>query len=243
MWVIGRSGREFSGDVRVEQQDRDPPDLGEPHGDREVPAGELDRHGQRQPVGVLDPTDRQPAEVVVGVVVLLVPVGIDGLAEVAVAIQQADAERRQGHVAGGLHVVAGEDAEAARVDAERLVQAVLRAEVGDRAGQVVGVALLEPVIGAVRHVMVEGGQDVVVLGQERRIVEQPRPLGRAADDRDRIAIAVPGMAVDEAPEAASPGMPRPVQVVRHAAQPFESGRQGEGGGRDRGDVNWVHGRG
>ena len=236
-------GERVLGHVRVEQQDRDPPDLGEPDGDREIPAGQLDRDGQRQPVGVLDAADRQPAEVVVGVVVLLVAVGIDGLAEVAVAIQQADAERRQGHVAGGLHVVAGEDAQAARVDAERLVQAVLRAEVGDRAGQVVGVALLEPVVGAVRHVVVEGGEDVVVLGQERRIVKQPGPLGRTADDRHGIAVAVPGVAVDEAPQAAGPGVPRPVQVVRHAAQPFESGRQGEGGGRDRGDVNWVHGRG
>ena len=39
----------------------------------------------------------------------------------------------EGHVAGGLHVVAGEHAQAAGVDAERLVEAVLRAEVGDRA--------------------------------------------------------------------------------------------------------------
>ena len=108
------------------------------------------------------------------------------------------------------------------------MQAVLRAEVGDRAGQVVGVALLEPVAGAVGHVVVEVGQDVVVLGQERRVVEEPRPLGRAADDRHGIPIAVPGMAVDEAPQATGPRVPGPVQVVGQAAQSFESGRQREG---------------
>ena len=93
-------------------------------------------------------------------------VGVDRLAEVAVAIEQPDADERQGHVAGGLHVVAGQDAEAARVDAERLVEAVLGAEVGDRAVERVAVAALEPVAGAVGHVAVEVGQDVVVLGQE-----------------------------------------------------------------------------
>ena len=229
------------GDVGVEQQHRHAPDLGQPHGDRQVAAGQLHRDGQRQPGGVLDPADREAAQVVVGVVVFLVSVGIDRLAEVAVPVQQPDTDRRQGHVAGRLHVVAGEDAQAAGIDAERLVQAVLRAEVGDRAGQVVGIALLEPVAGPVGHVVVEGGQDVVVFGQEGRIVEEAGPLGRPADDRHRVPIAVPGMAVDEAPQAPCPRVPGPVQVVRHAAQSFESRRQGKRRRRDGRDMYWVHG--
>ena len=96
----------------------------------------------------------------------------------------------------GLHVVAGEDAEAARVDAERLVEAVFGAEVGDRAVERVAVAALEPVVRAVGHVAVEVGQDVVVLGQELGVVEQARPVGRTADDRDRVAVARPGRPVD-----------------------------------------------
>ena len=76
--------------------------------------------------------------------------------------------RGQGHVAGGLHVVAGEHAEAARVDAQRLVEAVLGAEVGDRAVEGVAVPALEPVVRAVGHVAVELGEDVVVLGHEAR---------------------------------------------------------------------------
>ena len=160
------------GQVRVEQEDRDPADLGEPDRDGKVAAGQLDRHGQRQPRGVLDAPERQAGQVVVGVVVLLVAVGIDRLAEVALAIEQPDADRRQGHVAGRLHVVAGQHAETTRVDPERFVEAVLGAEVGDRAGQPVGVAALEPVAGAVGHVRIELGQDVVVLGQELGVVEQ-----------------------------------------------------------------------
>ncbi len=228
--------------VRVEQQDRHAAHLDEPDGDRQVAPGQLHRHGQRQAVRVLDAADRQSAQVVVRVVVLLVPVGVDRLAEVAVAIEQAHAERRQGHVAERLHVVAGEDPEAARVDAERLVEAVLRAEVGDRPGQLVRVLALEPVVGAVRHVVVERGEDVVVLGQELRVVEQSRPLGGPADDRDRVAIAVPGPPVDEAPQPAGAGVPRPVHVVRQSAQPFEARRQGERRRGDGWDLDGIHER-
>ena len=46
MLVIGRSASAFSGDVRVEQQDRDAADLGEPDRDRQVAPGQLD--GDRQ---------------------------------------------------------------------------------------------------------------------------------------------------------------------------------------------------
>ena len=105
------------GHVRVEQQDRHAADLGEPDGDRELAVGERDAHRQRQPVLVLDAAQGQARQVVVGVAVLLVAVGVDRLAEVALAVEQPDADRREGHVAGRLHVVAGEHAEAARVDA------------------------------------------------------------------------------------------------------------------------------
>ena len=92
-----------------------------------------------------DPRQRQPLGVVVGVGVLLVAVGVDRLSEVAVAIEQADADERDGHVRRGLEMVAGEHAEAARVDTERLVEAVLGAEVGNRAGESRAVLALEPV--------------------------------------------------------------------------------------------------
>jgi len=172
--------------------------------------------------------------------VLLVPVRIDRLAEVAVPIQEADAHGRDGHVAEGLHVVAGEDAQATGVDPERLVEAVLGAEVGDRAGQAVRVLALEPVVGAVGHVLVEGREDVVVLGQELGVVEEPGPLGRAADDRDRIAVAVPGVTVDQAPQAAGARVPGPVHVVREPTQAFEAGWQRERRRRDGRDVDGIH---
>ena len=82
---------------------------------------------------VRDPLQRQVRASRSGVGVLLVAVGVDGLAEVAVAVEQAHGHERQRHVRGGLAVVAREHAQAAGVDAQRLVEPELGAEVGDGA--------------------------------------------------------------------------------------------------------------
>ena len=76
-------------------------------------------------------------------------------------------------------MVAGEYAQAARVDAERLVEAVLGAEVGDRAVELAAVLALEPVARAVLHVAVEVVEQRPVLGHQVDVVED-RPTSRAA---------------------------------------------------------------
>ena len=227
--------------VRVEQQHRDAADLRQPDRDRQLATGQLQLHVERQAVRALDAGQRQPAEVVVGVRVFLMAVGVDRLAEVALAVQQADADERQRHVACRLHVIPGEDAQAAGVDAEGLMDPVLGAEVGDGALELVAVAALEPVTRAVGHVAVEVDQHILVFGEEFLVVEKARPVGRAADDRDGVAIAVPRRPVDEAPEIARLGAPRPVEVVRQPSEALESRWERERGGRDRRDRDGVHG--
>ena len=91
------------------------------------------------PSGLRLGDERQVEEVVLGVALLLPAVHGEVLAEVALAVHQADADERQAEVAGALQVVAGQHAEAAGVDRHALVQAELGAEVGDAAGR--GVAL------------------------------------------------------------------------------------------------------
>ena len=156
-----------------------------------------------------------------------VAVAVDRLAEVAVAVQQADPHQRQGHVAGRLHVVAGEDTEAAGVDAQRLVQPVLGAEVGDRALQVLGVTAMEPVVRAIGHVPVELGDDLLGLDDEVRVVEEGRPVDHARQDRDRAVDARPHAAVDSGEQCPHLGVPRPVQVVGEAPQTLELGRDSD----------------
>ena len=113
--------------------------------------------------------------------------------------------------------------EAARVDAERLVEAVLGAEVGDRAVEGVAVPALEPVVRAVGHVRVELGEDVVVLGEELGVVEEARPVDRAADDRDRVAVAVPRRAVDQATTGRASAGARPSAGCRRAGAGLRAG--------------------
>src|SRR5438874_983875 len=61
----------------------------------------------------------------------LPPAGVDVLASEALPVQKADGDERKAEVAGGLQVVAGEYAEAARVDRQALGDAELQREVGD----------------------------------------------------------------------------------------------------------------
>ena len=156
------------GDVRVEQQQRHAAHLGEPDGAPDRAPGHLDADRQRIAVSAGNPPQRQPLGVVVGIGVLLVAVGVDRLAEVAVAVEEAHADERDGHVRGGLEVVAGEHAQAAGVDAERLVEAVLGAEVGDRAVEV----------GAVLCARTSGPSRSPCSGRTRRSASGTRPSGR-----------------------------------------------------------------
>ena len=241
MCVIGRSESSLSGTSVSRSSTGTRPTWATQTAGVELPTRQLDAHDQRLAQPVQRAHDRQPVELVVRVGVLLVAVGVDRLAEVPLAVHQAHADQGERHVRGGLHVVAGEDAQAARVDAQGLVEAVLGAEVGDRAVQVRGVALLEPVALAVRHVGVELAEDGLVFRHERRVVEELAPGDRPGQDGDRVAVAGPGAGVDAGEQGPGARMPAPPQVVRQPAQALEPWRQVErGAGRDRNGDEGFH---
>jgi hypothetical protein len=153
--------------------------------------------------------------------VLLVAVRIDRLAEVAVLVEQADANERQCHVAGRLDMIAGEHSQTTGVDAERFVKAIFGAEVGDGAIQRGAVLAVEPMLCAARHVAIELGQDLTVLGHEGGVVEQLRPGDRLRQDLDRVPVARPRDTVNTTEEGARPRVPAPPHVVGQTAQAFE----------------------
>ena len=111
--------------VDLEQIERDGADFLAPDRGFDRLAGEVDRHRD----GLAGDADRLRIDRLV--VLGLASFGIDPLPEVAAAVEQADADERHPELRRGLEVVAGEDAEAARVDRQPLVQAELHAEVGD----------------------------------------------------------------------------------------------------------------
>ena len=111
--------------VDLEQVERDGADLLAPHGGFDRLPGELDRDRDR----LADDAHRLRVD---RLVVLRLPPGrVDALPEVAAAIEQADADERDPELGGGLEVVARQDAEAAGIDRQALVQPELHAEVGD----------------------------------------------------------------------------------------------------------------
>ncbi len=170
-------------DLRVEEVELDPPDLCAPDADPNrhevaVLVGELDDRRHRHE------RQRQPARVVTRIALELPVARVEPLAEVAAAVEEADADERHAELGGRLQVVAGEDAEAAGVDRQALVETELGREV--RSEEVAGQLLLlpprralalvgEPLLHAAepeRVLRCESAPEIVVgeLGQERRRV-------------------------------------------------------------------------
>ena len=118
-------------DVGVEQQQRHAADAARPRSARpgRGPPGTRSTTVARGAVGLAQQRDRQAVGVEHRVGLLLPALARERLLEVAVAVEQADADDRDAEVAGGLEVVAGEDAEAAGVLREHRGDAELRGEV------------------------------------------------------------------------------------------------------------------
>lgn len=93
-------------DVGVEHEERDAADPRDPEvGVETAPAGEGEGDQGGGAVGLAEQGDGQFAGVEDGVLLLLPAVPAEGLAEVAVPVEQADADERDAQVAGGLEVV------------------------------------------------------------------------------------------------------------------------------------------
>ena len=114
------------------------------------------------------------------------PLGGQQLAEVAVAVEEADADDRHAEVAGRLEVVAGEDAEPARVLRQRLAEAELGREVGDGARRI--------------------GQRRVPAGRRQALVQPGRGRRRGARGSRRRRASSASRA-GEAPASIPTGLP------------------------------------
>ena len=94
-----------------------------PHEALDLARAHPDAHAKAR---VAQGTRRKVAPRVVGIAV-----GADALDGIALRPAEADAHHGKAEVARGLHEVAGEDAESARIGVELLVEPVLHREVGD----------------------------------------------------------------------------------------------------------------
>ena len=118
--------RRVRGEVGVEKEERDAADLRAPH--RDVHGRAADR---RFDLDAFQLAHRELLAAVLGVHLDLPPRRIDVLAAEAVLVEKAHRHERKPEVARRLQVVAGQHAEAARVDRQALGDAELEREVPD----------------------------------------------------------------------------------------------------------------
>ena len=180
-------------EVGIEQKKAHAADAHAPHGGEHRAIAE--RHGGDRRLAVARDRglDRRVGPVQPLVVFLLPAVDRDALVEIALRVHEADADQRHAEVARFLAVVAGEHAEAAGVDRQRLVQRELGGEVRDDLA-VERRAVLRPPRAFRRAGFVEAGDR-----RGRRARETPDPAPPPADARRRwSSTSAPGCATTAA---------------------------------------------
>ena len=167
-------------------------------------------------------------------VVLRLPVvRVNGLLEVTLAIEQADADESQPHVAGGFGVVAGQHAQPAGGDGQRLMETEFGGEIGDRILAQRRSVLVRPG-GFLVHVGVEGQQDLQHAPGEVRVLQPDAQfvIGDLVQNGHRVVIevlpAARGQLLKYLLRLLVPGPPeiprQPVQAGRQLRQFFASQR-------------------
>ena len=214
-------------DVGIEQIQGHTSDLDAPEAGQHLVPRQGDTHQQRGTVRARFGNQRQVVKIVFRIAFLLPAVHVQVLTEVAFAVHQADAHQRQTQVAGRLQVVPGQEAQAAGVDRDAIVDAKLRREIGDAAlarGRAVG--FLIP--GRTVQVGLEGffhpihvGQETVVVLQlfHARLVHRPEQFHRA------VLHGIEQVRVDTPEQGYGIMVPTPPQVVSQALQGLKTLRQ------------------
>ena len=177
-----------------------------PGGDAEALTADGKLHGQGLVTRSDRAAERQQLEVDMAVALVLPALGVDPLLDVALAVEEADADERDAEVGGALQVIPGERAEAARVDGDRLVQRELGREVRDRPRVEHAARRLAPGPG----------------------VAADELLGRqGGEEGDRVVVHLtPEVGIEVTEDADHLGLPCPQEIARQLIQP-----RGKRGGR------------
>ena len=216
-------------DVGVEQQHEHAAHRGLPHADRDRAVRDWAAHANLFACAVDRNREREVARVDRRIVWNLLAVAVDALIEIALPVEQPHGDERQPQIARRLAVIARENAEAARVDREALLQAVLGAEIRDqvRRLEILG---LGPA-GARIEISVELRDDVAVCDQKCRVLggTLEDPLVDAFQEQLRVALATPPEQGVELPKQLARGrIPAEQEVLREIGEPTQGLRQRRG---------------
>ena len=211
-------GRWIGRVVTVQQVEHDPPDLNLPGPEPDRIPRQLDREPEPFAARTPDRGDRELGWLVVGIELLLAPIGGDHLPEVPLLIEKAYADHRHREVARRLELIPGHVPEAARIDGQRLAQGELHAEIGHAAQGRLGVVLREPR----RRVEVFAPlceEALDPLPKARARDERPDPRGRGSlENEPRVMGEGPELGIELTPELVAAVIPRPAKIEREFLQ-------------------------
>ena len=120
------------GNVGVEQKEGNAAHVDPPDAREDLPAARRDRNDDGLSVRTKGRLNRQLGRLDLGVRFLLPALLVDALRKIALDVQQADADEGDAQVGRAFQVVAGQHAQAAGIDRQRLVDAEFGREVGGR---------------------------------------------------------------------------------------------------------------
>ena len=200
-------------DVGVEQEERDPAHLHAPDRDPHLLGSDRGVHFDRRAVGLEDALDGQLGRLVLRIDLVLAAALVDPLPAEALPVtvaEEAHRHQRDAKVVGRLEVVAGQDAQPARIDRQRLRDPELEREVADHEG---------------RAGVQEGRAAVAMLsdGGTRRYQGGPRLLGvesalhavwaQPVEQDDGVVTGLfPELRIQLFEELSNAGVPGPGQV-------------------------------
>ncbi len=203
--------------IGVEQVHRHAPDGHAPGGELDAAHGDLHLACHRLAGGVEDRLDGQVGRIQAVEVFGLPVVRVHGLHEVAFTVKQAHAHQAYVEVAGGLRVIAGQDAQAARGDGQGFMEAELGGEVGHRSFQqrrrpfaAPGVALRPVGIKGLHHLAHAVGEETILEPHAQLVIRN------LAQDGHGVVVEIrppPGRKFRK--NLLRLLIPRPPQVGRH----------------------------
>ncbi len=223
-------GRAVHRVVAVQQIEQGPPDHDAPHPHLQDTSRQLDRDVQPAAAGHAHRLDRHARRVVVRERLELAARGVDHLAEVALLVQQADADDRHAQVARRFQQIAGQHAEPAGIQRQRIAEAELHAEIGHPGQRHPARPVGEPAavgqVGAPRRDQLVEMRDEAGIGGEFG-----QRGGRGVlQDGPWVVRALPQLRIDPRPQRVGLMAPGPAQVQRQVAQRGQRRRQFAPGG-------------
>ncbi len=213
------------GVVAVEQIQHDLADARLPDAQQERAPGQFQPHARPAPILAAHRRNRQAPRIVVRKRLELAAIAIQHLPEIALLIEQPDADYRHAQVAGAFEVIAGQHPQAARVDGQRLAQPEFHAEICDGLQRCIRVRVLEPagallVLVALDEPILELFLQVFVFGGLLQAL-----LVGVEQDHVGVLGALPGLGIEPVPDSPGQFAAGPAQIQRQIGQVLQFLRQ------------------